>query len=286
MVFLYNTFSEANVEVICIPYFVLKKNTTKIMFLSINYLKYDIVVLKFITIVRVSLKKNNLLIMKATLLTMFTLMVFWVNTPVYPRPYSGVVDEVDVDGITSVAIDGTIKANTNIVVFFSESNSYCCESYNGDTYTIVLKGNTNGNYPDQFIAYLDWNQNNVLNDVEPRASSLFANSTGYVAQGVSLTFAVPEDYYLSYGQMLDFDINIEEETASTPTLDLNQFWLHPNLASDYIRIEYKDNLKNATIMDVQGRKMSNYSLTKAQLKIDVSELAAETFFYTYTKCYK
>lgn len=54
MVFLYNTFSEANVEVICIPYFVLKKNTTKIMFLSINYLKYDIIVLKFITIVRVS----------------------------------------------------------------------------------------------------------------------------------------------------------------------------------------------------------------------------------------
>ncbi len=59
-------------------------------------------------------------------------------------------------------------------------------------YTISVEGNTNGNFTSYFSAFIDWNQNGILDDAgEVYEIGTITNSTGVDGQNASTTITVP-----------------------------------------------------------------------------------------------
>ncbi|GHC54571.1 hypothetical protein GCM10008083_18530 [Ulvibacter litoralis] len=116
---------------------------------------------------------------------------------VFPAPYCGPLDFVnnvepitlvDVAGISNVS-DATVGGSpahedfTLIVGAMEE----------GMTYPILLEGNTNGNFTNRFAVFIDWNQNDVLDDAGEvyEITELLINSTGVDGIQVGGDIVVP-----------------------------------------------------------------------------------------------
>lgn len=73
----------------------------------------------------------------------------------FPDPYCDVTEFEAIEMITQVELNGVTITNTNDddpLVDYTE------------TVVDLQKGNTEGDYTNKFIMYIDWNQNGILND--------------------------------------------------------------------------------------------------------------------------
>ncbi|PZW40666.1 putative secreted protein (Por secretion system target) [Mesonia algae] len=100
-------------------------------------------------------------------------------------------------------------------------------------YTITLEGNTGGNFENFFTVFVDWNQNEILDDAsEVYEIGFIENSTGLDGQQASAIIEVPADAILgetrlrvyknystsvidpcaisSFGQVEDYTVNVSE----------------------------------------------------------------------------
>lgn len=91
----------------------------------------------------------------------------------------------DIDNVSSETLNGTPEHEdfTTISTLLEE----------GQSYTVTLEGNTNGNNTNRFVVFIDWNQNGVLNDTDEvyEITDLLVNSTGVDGKQVVGTIAVP-----------------------------------------------------------------------------------------------
>src|SRR5690606_29048771 len=55
-----------------------------------------------------------------------------------------------------------------------------------------LKGNTHGNYENEFVVFVDWNQNGILDDTgEVYYIGMISNSSGSDTQAATASISVP-----------------------------------------------------------------------------------------------
>ena len=174
------------------------------------------------------------------------------DPPPFPSPYCDIADseEVIVEEITKVNFAGTsITNDDDDTVLIDKTDVVVNVSVSG-TYTLVVEGNTDGNYKNNIVAFIDWNQNETLDDAgEIYELGTLENSTGEDGVSVTMEISVPEDAVLgetriritktyfdddagaiinpcaiefelsgsatpSFGQALDFTLNIEEANCS------------------------------------------------------------------------
>lgn len=162
-------------------------------------------------------------------------------------------DEVVVEEITKVDFAGTSISNADSTSALIDKTNTVIEVTAGESYTLTVEGNTYGNFENSMVAFVDWNQNEVLNDQgEVFELGSIINSTGADNLSVSMEITIPEDAVLGetrfritkiytdedspalvnpcalemdafgflivpgFGQALDFTLDIQEATADDP----------------------------------------------------------------------
>ena len=128
--------------------------------------------------------------------------------------------------ITSVAFAGISKTYPNTVITFSNVTSHkiftdVATVARGETYPITLKGNTGGAFVNRFLVFIDWNQNNILDDAgelyfsSPALS--ITGSTGLDAISAMVGYTMQENITFAYSY--DFTMtNIKKYSTGTHEL--------------------------------------------------------------------
>ncbi len=178
----------------------------------------------------------------------------------FPAPYCDIADAVDVivEEITKVDFAGTSIANTDTTSVLVNKTDTIVNVTAGQTYTILVEGNTNGDFETNIVAFVDWDQNDTLNDAgEIYELGTLENSTGADGKSVTMEIIIPTDavlgetriritktyfddlsdaiinpcgiefdpfgmgVYPGYGQALDFTLNILEDTGNAVACSQN-----------------------------------------------------------------
>src|SRR5690606_34122258 len=181
----------------------------------------------------------------------------------FPSPYCEINEDYwDVEEITTITFEGIPFTNTNTTDILVNHTNVFVEVERGESYSISLKGNTHGNWENEFVVFVDWNQNGILDDTgEVYYIGMISNSTGYDSQSATATITVPAnaqfgstraritkaytdifwDTYLnidpcyisyyddwdmeiygSYGQAVDITVNVLCDVILAPTGDVAQ----------------------------------------------------------------
>lgn len=178
----------------------------------------------------------------------------------FPSPYCEINEDYwGVEEITTISFDGLPFTNTNTTDILVDHTAVFVEVERGESYTISLKGNTHGNYENEFVVFVDWNQNGILDDTgEVYYIGMISNSSGSDTQAATASISVPgnaqygstraritktytdsdSEVYLnidpcyisydwfgiegSYGQAIDITVNVLCDEIPTPSGDVTQ----------------------------------------------------------------
>ena len=90
----------------------------------------------------------------------------------------------------------------------------------GETHTIKLQGNTNGDYISRFAVFIDWNANGTFESTESyEVTDALENSTGTDGKEVSLSITVPNDAVIGDTRMRVKKIYDDEDLDYANLLD-------------------------------------------------------------------
>lgn len=218
-----------------------------------------------------------------------------------------------VEEITSVGFGSTTFTNTNSSSIYVDLTSTIASVSVEQSYNLTVKGNTNGPYENEFVAYIDWNHNGTLNDDgEVYYIGLIEDSDGEDTKFVSTNITIPanaltgntririmkvytdvaydwilnydpcyvsiEDIYFdeilgSYGQVIDFTLNVS--SLNRDAFDKNTFVVYPNPASTILNIDTSETVDAVSVFNIQGQMVLE---NKGNEKINVEHLAAGTYF--------
>jgi hypothetical protein len=117
-----------------------------------------------------------------------------VNAPVFPEPYCPINFTTSVDPISLVryaGIDNSSPSATGTPPALSNFLNVQGTVTRNASAPITVKGNTDGDFPYQVIAYIDWNQNGVFDAAEATIVGVIQNSTGADALEAVGSISVP-----------------------------------------------------------------------------------------------
>lgn len=249
---------------------------------------------------------------KITLL--FILMTISIQAQNFPEPYC------DIDGtsttteeITSIVFADADITNTDTTSILVDKTADVGNLEIGETYTITVEGNTYGNFDNDIVAFIDWNQNGVLDDAnEVYEIGTITNSDGNDGISVSLDITVPADalpgetrirvtkvygdpqsvavinpcaiemeiigygVFAGYGQAIDFTLDIQ--TLNLNQFDKNALAVYPVPTKNYLNIEYKDSIDTVKIYNHLGQEVYLQKFDSSELKLNLSNLKSGIYF--------
>ncbi|MFY8009709.1 MAG: GEVED domain-containing protein, partial [Flavobacterium sp.] len=133
---------------------------------------------------------------KITLLLM--LFVSYCGFAQFPAPYCGpIAFTTNVEPITLVEFAGINNSSTATAAVASGAHENYTAVFGsvvaGSSYTITLKGNTDGNYTNRFMVFADWNQDGDFADANEAytITQTILNSTGVDAVFATQLLTVP-----------------------------------------------------------------------------------------------
>ena len=101
-------------------------------------------------------------------------------------------DYEGVEEITSVTFGTTTIVNTDATSIYVDKIATISEVMQSQEYTIAVKGNSNGAFDNEYVAYIDWNHNGILNDAgEVFYIGLINGSTGADTKSATRMITVP-----------------------------------------------------------------------------------------------
>ncbi len=128
----------------------------------------------------------------------YTLSVPGAGGP-FPSPYCEITDASDVivEEISKVDFAGTSITNTNSTDVLIDKTDVVVDVTAGETYNLAVEGNTYGDFDTNIVAFIDWNQNDMLDDAgEIYELGTISNSTGSDGVSVNMDILVPADAVL------------------------------------------------------------------------------------------
>jgi hypothetical protein len=250
---------------------------------------------------------------KITYLIIFLSMGAFAQT--FPSPYCNITEYYDIEEITSVSFANAAITNSVASSVLIDKTATVANVQPGQSYAITVKGNSYGSYDNEYVAFIDWNHNNVLNDAgEEFYIGLIFNSTGNDTKTATVNIMVPsnalagntririvktytaqeDDYVLvsdpcniqledtffeevegTYGQALDFTLNVG--TLGTNSFDATAFSAYPNPVKNILNVNYKSDISDVKIYNLLGQEIQSNSVNSSDFKIDVSNLSTGTY---------
>lgn len=245
-------------------------------------------------------------------------LTFGVQAQEFPAPYCNISGSgTTTEEITSIVLDETTITNTDFTSILVNQINATANVIPGQTYTLTVKGNTKGNFANNFVAFIDWNHNDVLNDEgEVFAVGTIISSTGFDEKSATLQITIPEDAIVGetrirltktytdedspaivnpcaiemdafgmgnfpgFGQALDFTLMVG--TLATANFDANALKIFPVPASDVLNIEYKSTINQIKIYNLLGQEVYTNAINSANAQVDISKLTAGHYILSLT----
>ncbi len=235
------------------------------------------------------------------------LMSFCVHAQDFPSPYCDIdATGTSVEAITSVEFAALTITNADESSILVDKTDFTAE-LSANSYTLTISGNTEGDFDNNIVAFIDWNQNNILDDAgEVYEIGTLTNSNGNDGISVSSEITVPADapmgtrriritktytdedsvaeidpcaiafnpfdqgVFPGFGQALDFTIVIGSLTIDE--FDLNALSIYPNPAKNSVNISYKSNLVALKIYNALGQEVDSKNNLGPNVQLDLSNL--------------
>ncbi|MEZ0007384.1 hypothetical protein ABH942_002765 [Flavobacterium sp. 28YEA47A] len=233
----------------------------------------------------------------------------------FPNPYCDITDVFLVEEITSVSFAGASITNNDDETVLLNHISTIANVTPGQSYTIQVQGNSHGDYDNEYIAYIDWNQNGLLTDAgEYYYIGKLTDTNGNDGVIASKSILVPttattgntririikvftaelEDFVLyptpcaiaaedlefeevsdSFGQALDFTVNVG--ALSVNSFDLNSLAVYPNPAKDVLNVKYKSDIQDVKVYNLLGQEVLSQKAGQSDFQLNTSKLSAGTY---------
>ena len=203
------------------------------------------------------------------------------------------VEFAGIQNTTSTALDGTPGHE-----FFLEM---VADVEPGSSYNIIVRGNTGGDYDNGITAFIDWNQDGILNNTTERYDiGVLTNSNGEDGQEISTTIVVPANalpgttrlriikefysgehvmdacFWVSYGQIEDY--SVEVASLGTDQFDLNSFSFFPNPAKEILSFQATTPVSKLVFYNALGQEVLRKSVNATSSQVDISSLSKGLYF--------
>ncbi len=243
---------------------------------------------------------------KITLL--LALVSLGVQAQTFPAPYCDVDNTgVTVEEITTVDFAEVSITNTDTSSVLIDATDSFGFGNIGDTYTLTVGGNTVGDFDNNIVAFIDWNNNEILDDDgEVYEIGTITNSTGEDGITVSMDITIPVDAEAQelrvritktytdadspaeidpcaivfdpfgqgtnpgYGQALDF--TLLAGLVGVDKFDTNAFTVYPSPVSDILNVEYKTAISSLKVYNLLGQEVYSQNNSGNQLQANLSTL--------------
>lgn len=240
------------------------------------------------------------------------LMAMGAQAQTFPGPYCEVTPTT-VEEITSLSLEGVTITNTDLTSTLIDHTATVINVTPGETVFLEYHGNTHGNFKNEFVAYIDWDQNGLLDDpMDVMQIGYIENSTGFDNEYVIAQFTIPNNALLgqtriritktavdddsmvltdpcklqrydwmtqtvlsSAGQAIDFTLNVQ--TLGVETFEESALTVFPNPTKDVLNVKYKSVINTVKIYNLLGQEVLAQNAKHNQLQIDVSALTAGAY---------
>lgn len=236
-----------------------------------------------------------------------------LNAQNFPGPYCAIADadEVTVEEITSVDFNGSIISNTNAGVLV-DFTSTLVPVTPGQTYSLKVYGDTYGDFDNDIVAFIDWNNNGVLdNDGEVYEIGTLTNTDGGDGIFVDLDIAIPATAsegakrvritkiytdeesvaiinpcaisfdafgfgaFPGFGQALDF--NLDVSSLGSPAFDAKALSVYPVPAKNSLTVAYKSAIGSMQVYNQLGQEIYAGRDLGTEVTVDVSNFASGVY---------
>lgn len=239
----------------------------------------------------------------------FLLLTFGLQAQTFPAPYCDITPGALVEEITSITFDTANITNTDSANLLIDKTATMANVIPGQTYTMTVEGNTYGNFNTDIVAFIDWNQNGILDDTnEVYAIGTLTDTTGNDGISVSLDITIPTDatagttriritktyqdpdspaivnpcaisfdpfgtgVQQGYGQAIDFTLALG--SLGTNEFDTNSLSVYPIPVKDILNIEYNAEISSVKIYNLLGQNVYSKQTQATQFQLDLSTLAS------------
>lgn len=246
---------------------------------------------------------------------MTTLAFMLLGYYVYAQESQSLYCDIDDTGtitekITSVEFaDAYLTNSNNTNSILIDKTDKIANVIAGETYTIKVEGDTEGPFKNKIVAFIDWNQNQILNDQgEVYKIGKIIDSDGNDNKSVTMDINIPTDVqegfvrvritksftnpdlvakttpcsikvnafglktYPGFGQVLDFTLNVINETLGMDTFEKESLIAYPIPTINILNIEYKSNIRIVRIYDLLGKEVYFKNTSGSTLQLDLSSL--------------
>src|SRR5690554_3687344 len=122
---------------------------------------------------------------------LFCFMFLVVQGQTFPEPYCNITDAFN-EEITYIQFNDANITNNDIETVLVDQTDVIANLTLGETYSLHVQGNTYGTFENNVFAFIDWNQNGILDDeAEVYEVGVLFNTTGNDETSVSLDIFVP-----------------------------------------------------------------------------------------------
>jgi len=238
----------------------------------------------------------------------FAIFSLAMQAQTFPSPYCD-IEDTTIEEITEVDFAGIEILNSDASLILLDRTDEIAIVLIGETYVIEVAGNTAGDFDNDIVAFIDWNNNEVLDDEgEVYQLGTLNNSTGNDGVFVSSEITVPSDAMLGstriritkiyqdsdspavidpcaisfdpfgqgvnpgFGQALDFTVAVS--ILSVDEFDAGALKIFPSPVNDILKVEYKSEITALKIYNLLGQEVYVHNKTGYQLNVDFSGLQA------------
>lgn len=228
----------------------------------------------------------------------------------FPAPYCGPLVFTTVEPITNVEFSNLANrssAATTGTEAHEDFTSLVADVTAGESFDIVLEGNTAGPFENAFVVFIDWNQNDILDDAGEIYEILqtIDGSTGEDGQQAIQTLEIPAGqadglyrmrvkkiYFFdtlpptfldpcagdTFGQAEDYTVSVG--TLSNTSFDSTDFTYYPNPVNDILSISTASTVDNIKVYNMLGQMVVETAPKVSNPQVDMNELQSGVYLVT------
>jgi len=225
----------------------------------------------------------------------------------FPAPYCGPLEfTFDVEPITNVEFSNLTNRSDAAIdgsPAHEDFTSIVADVTAGESFDVVLEGNTGGGFDNRFAVFIDWNQNDILDDAGEvyEITQLINGSSGEDGQQAIQSLEIPAGQadglyrmrvkkifgtsnYLdpcsgaSFGQAEDYTVSVG--TLSNSAFDSTDFTYYPNPVQNILSISTASSVDSIKVYNMLGQMVVEIAPKVSNPQVDMNELQSGVYLVT------